>query len=180
MSKKILLKNDVQTEITLRSNTEYEVIEEDDNYYAVHLKNNLTYIPKLYCKVIDQTEGEQRFEDGTVVRLDPRIKGLNTLNMIGYYLPFKSYSIFLHIENNKFYRLFADFTRVEVSRVYVITFAKNYPSLIINESQMKPLIDLAICNNEQIARLNKKTGELIYKMGFMTEDVFNTIKYVSP
>ncbi|MEX3625424.1 hypothetical protein [Viridibacillus arvi] len=127
----------------------------------------------------------KHYEDGTVVRIDQTSNKLNTLNVIGTSLPFNAMKIFLkfdrpsYFEKDKYYQLHDDFSRTEVTYLDLITAASMEYILLINESQIKPLVSLALEHNECTARLDRPTCELIFKMGFMTANELELIQYIS-
>lgn len=126
----------------------------------------------------------KRYKDGTIVKFDETKEGLNTLRCLGNSLPFTEFTVFLKFEGksyfdkDRFFQLHKDFTKTEVSEALVKTLAKNQQILLIRKSQFKHLIDLAITNNIEVARLRKETGELLEKISFLTKEENNKISYV--
>lgn len=127
----------------------------------------------------------EEYDDGTIIRLDQTSNKINTLLVIGTSLPFNAVKIFLkfdrpsYFEKDTYYQLHDDFSKTEVTYLHIIKIARMEHILLINESQVKPLVMAAVEDNECWARLNKPTCELIHKMGFMTQDELELIKYIN-
>lgn len=126
----------------------------------------------------------QTFDGGTIVKMDETYKRINTLITIGYSLPFDSFTIFLkfdkqsYFDRDRYYLLAKDFSKTEVSEVYVKILARNKQILLINQSQFKLLIELAKKDNEGGANLTKEICEMIYQIGFLTKEELQLIRYV--
>lgn len=126
----------------------------------------------------------KKYENGTAVKIDETPARLNSLRIIGDDLPFDDFIIILKFDKNayfdkeKYYLLERNFYKTKVSEEHVKTLAKNEQILIINESQIKPLIKFAIEDNENIARLNKAICKLIHKLGFMNAEELASIKFI--
>lgn len=126
----------------------------------------------------------KKYGNGIAVKIDESPARLNSLIMIGADLPFDDFIIILKFEKNsyfdkeEYYLLERNFYKTKISEENVKTLAKNEQILIINQSQIKPLIKFAIEDNQNIARLNKATCELIHKLGFMKAEELASIKFI--
>lgn len=126
----------------------------------------------------------ERFEGGTVVKIDKTNNGMNTLIVLGCTLPFDYYTIFLkfdkrtYFDRDRYFWLNKDLSKEEISEVDIKALARNERILILYESQFKLLIELALADNEGVTKLSKENCELIYNIGFMTKEELNSIKTV--